>query len=276
MKKLLMAEIYKLKISREYKFFIISCFISAIISVIFIKVLELYIHTISYELIARMRFNNMYNFGFFQIGDIQALNDMTSFTVISSAFRNYTPTVGVAAFVSIFIKKEFSSGGMRNFLLRGYERKNVLFAKFTILLAGIILAIALYLIGYVFAAVILFDTQDMFRYPTLQTFIFFGRGILIHLSFATICFMTSICMSKNSLVIIMNASAVVAGTMFINNLLVLSSGRYDLSRFWILDYLAELSPSNGVDNFQLYFISILTLSFSYLIANAYFNKLQFE
>jgi hypothetical protein len=88
-----------------------------------------------------MTLGNTYNFGFIQVNSLSELHNMTPAFVISSAFKNYCPTVGVAIFISIYIRKEFSYGGIRNVLLKGFVRKDVLNAKLAVLSLGVAVAI---------------------------------------------------------------------------------------------------------------------------------------
>ena len=275
MKRLLIAEIYKLRILAEHRAFLATCFLSAIVSVTIINILGIHINDVPMELLEQMRFNNMYTFGFIQVNEISELSDMTSFFVISSAFKNFSPTIAVAIFVSVFLKNEFKNGGIRNFLLKGFERKDVLLSKYLIISLVVAFGMILYIVGYILASLILFSNEGFMNYSIINLLIFFVLEIFLHISFATICFMTSIRI-KNHLTAFLNASMVVGGTMFINNLRVFTNGRYDLSRYWVLDYVVSLSPLESADYRQYLFATMFTLLGSYVIAKRYFMKIQFE
>jgi hypothetical protein len=69
---------------------------------------------------------------------------------------------------------------------------------------------------------------------------------------------------------------VVAGTLFINNIMVFTQGKINLSKYWILDYSFNMTPNLEINYRELGFALILTVGGAYFIAKRFLQRIQFE
>jgi hypothetical protein len=99
--------------------------------------------------------------------------------------------------------------------------------------------------------------------------------MLISIAFAVFCVTVSICY-RGHLAIFVNGSMVVAGTLFINNIMVFTQGRINLSKYWILDYSFNMTPNFEINYRELSLALFLTVGGAYFIAKRFLNRIQFE
>ncbi|MDR2531558.1 MAG: ABC transporter permease [Oscillospiraceae bacterium] len=273
MKNLFKSEIYKLRISSAFRFFAICVLASAIVGVLVVQMLGDVIGEIPQELLDRTITDGMYNFGVIQFHDTSELQNIDSGIVISFAFRNLFPLVFVAIFISLYVIKEFEYGGIRNFFLKGFSRKRVFISKYAVLMGAVAATICVYFFGYCIATVFIFGMPGTDNINIARILAFLAIQIFLYISFASICFMLAILIRRN-LVIFINASMVVMGTMTLNMIMVLTNGQLDLSTYWILTYIAKQTPTDI--NYIFLAVGTITLTVSTVLAIKKFEYIELK
>lgn len=247
---------------------------TAIISVLFINELNSFVMESPRELLDQMIFGGVYNFGFIQVNELSELENMTPVFIISSAFKNFSPIVLLAVFVSGYLKSEFNNGGIRNFLLKGFSRRQVFLSKYIAIVVAILFLLLIYFLAYCFMAVILFEGSSLSGLWVLRIIAFFISQFFLLVSFSTICFMMVVLVPHRATVLF-NASMVVVGTMTVNLVMLFTNGQLDLSRYWVLAYVIDLVPGNGL-SFSLVAVGIITSFASFSIAYMKFKNREFN
>ena len=274
MKRLLRAEFYKLHISFTFKIFTLCNFTTAICSVIIISMLgNSSLTAIPNEILEQIHSNGVYNIGFIQFNDISDLLNISSDFVIYSSFKNYFPLIYLAIFITIYILKEFQYGGIRNFLLKGFNRTIVIFSKYVALMTCIALNIVIYFFCYCVTSIIAFGPPNVGNIKIMQIIIFLTIQIFLYISFASICIMLVILIQHNT-VIFINASMVIMGTMIINLIMIITNNQINLSKFWILNYVQKLTPID-ID-ISLFTVGIITIIVSVIITIIKFKHIEFN
>ncbi|MDR0918293.1 MAG: ABC transporter permease subunit [Oscillospiraceae bacterium] len=274
MKNLLHSEFYKLWISGSFRGFAIGTIISALISVVFINSLEPFTTNAPKDLVEQMVMNGVYNFGFIKVDSISDLTAMTSIFVMTSAFTNYCPLILVAIFISKFINTEFENGGIRNFLLKGYNRNEVIFSKYIASMTIIATIMLTYFLIYCVMSTIIFSYTSISIHFFLDLVAFLFAEIFLIISFATLCFSISM-FSQRRTTVLLNASMVLLGDMFIKVILIMTNGQLNLSSFWVLGFVSNIKPSKGID-VNLFVVAIITLIIPFILAQRRFKRLEFK
>jgi hypothetical protein len=280
MKNLLRAEFYKLRISRYFWWLAIGTLFSAIFSVMFINALEPLVVSAPEELIERMLINGVYNFGFIQVDSISDLTNMSSDFVIASAFKNYSPLILAVVFISMYLKSELEpdsnkgNGGTRNFLLKGFDRNQVFLSKYIVIMLALAFMLCLHFLGYCIMSNFVFKVASLSAFSILDFVAFFITEIFLIISFGSICFATVIFFPHGA-VVLLNASMVLIGNIFINVIMIMTSNKLNLANFWVLDYVTKLTPS-GDFSLKLFAVGAITIIISVVVANRRFNKIEFK
>ena len=273
MKYLIKAEVYKLRISKLFRFFLIASFCSSFASVIVIKMLGSYVSDAPQEMLDKMLSNGVYNFGFIQVADISDMVHMTSGLAISSAFKNFFTIIFSATFVSMYLMDEYKNGGIRNFIIKGYSRNKVLFSKYITTVVALVLFLLVYFVGYCCTAIIMFDPSPMSGAGITQFILFFIIQVFLIVSFASICFATAIFTQRVSIVIL-NAGMVLLGEMAINIMNLLTKGNLDLSKIWVLSYVMKQTPDNLM--WISLFVGAIFIVSSLFLAIKRFKRMEFS
>jgi len=273
MKNLLRSELYKLRVSSIFRRFLIATFLTAVVTIIFINMMEGFTEA-PQEFLDQMLVGGVYNFGFIQINNISDLANMTSLLAISAAFTNFGFLILMALFVSKYMKAEFENGGIRNFLLKGFNRNKILLSKYIAMLIAVTIMVCVYFFVYCVASFIIFGVIGLDSAFAFSMVAFFVTQLFLIISFSTICFST-LFLSRNISIIILNAGMVIAGAMAINMIRILSNGQLELSYFWVVDYITALRPGENC-NLLLLPVGIITIALSLFVANWKFKRTEFD
>jgi len=273
MRNLIRAEFYKLRISKLFRAFLIWSFFSAIFSVIVIKMMGAYASEAPQEMLDRMLSNGVYNFGVIQVNTLPEMLNMTSFTAIASAFKNYFAIMLSAIFISVYLREEYANGGIRNFIMKGYSRSQVLLSKYLVTVIVLVAFLCSYFFGFVCTSLGVFGGVSFTNIAPIKFLAFFLVQVFLLVSFASICFTTAI-FTKSIMVVIANASMVLLGDMAINMISILTRAQLDLSRFWVLSYVMKLTPDSL--SYWALVVGFVTALASLIVASIRFQRTEFE
>jgi len=169
----------------------------------------------SQEMLDRMFSNGVYNFGFIQVNSLPEMVNMTSFIAIASAFKNYFAIILVAIFISAYLKEEYENGGIRNFVIKGFNKNQILLSKYIAIMVALIMFLFVYFLGYCIMATCVFGRLLLDVTLIFKIITFLSVQIFLIISFASVCFVTAI-FTRRITVVIINASMVLLGNMAIN------------------------------------------------------------
>jgi len=273
MRNLIRAEFYKLRISKLFRNFLVWSFLTALMSVIIIRMMGTFISEASQEMLDRMLSNGVYNFGVIQVNTLPEMLNMTSLTAISSAFKNYFAIMLSAVFISMYLKEEHENGGIRNFVMKGFNKNQVLLSKYLATMAALALFLCAYFLGVIVMSMGMFGSLSLDSQFLIELALFFAVQVFLVASFASICFATAIFTQKATVVII-NASMVLLGDMAINMMGLLTKGQLDLSKFWVLSYVSKLTPDSGYSLALV--VGLVTVLISLVVANGRLKRMEFN